>query len=66
MKPNSSIRFDFNIKYKFRIRFEFSIKPVSKETLSVQLYSRQGDEEISGQVYHQHQMPHIVNPMASV
>ena len=36
----------------FGTRFDFSIKPVLEKRLSIQLYSRQWDEEVSGQVYH--------------
>ena len=37
-----------------------------EKELSIQLYSRQQDEEVSGQVYHQHPMLHILNLMTSV
>ena len=50
----------------FRIRFDFSIKPVLEKRLSIELYFRQWDEEVSGQVYHQHPMLHTVSLMASV
>ena len=66
VKPNFRIRFDFSMQHNFRIRFDFSIKPVLEKRLSIQLYCRQWDEEVSGQVYHQHPMLHIVNLMASV
>ena len=66
VKPNFRIRFDFSIKLNFRIRFDFSMKPALEKRLSIQLYSRQWAEEVSGQVYHQHTMLHIVNLMASV
>ena len=73
MKPNFRIRFDISMKStcNFKIRFDFgfkpnfSIKPVLKRD-SIQLYSRQQDEEVFGQVYHQHPMLHTVNIMASV
>ena len=51
MKPNFRIRFDFSMQPNFRIRFDFSIKPVLEKRLSSQLYSRQWDEEVSGQVF---------------
>ena len=66
MKPNFRIGFDFSMNPNFSIRFDFSIKPVLEKRLSIQLYSRQWDEEVSGQVYHQHPVLHIVNLMASV
>ena len=66
MQPNFRTRLDCSIKPNFRIRFDFSIKPVLEKRLSIQLHSRQWDEEVSGQVYHQHPMLHIVNLMASV
>ena len=47
-------------KPNFRIRFHFSIKPVLEKRLSIQLYSGQWDEEVCGQVYHQHPMLHIL------
>ena len=66
MKPKFSIRFDFSIKPNFRIWFDFSTKAVLEKRLLIQLYSRQWDEEVSRQVYHQHPMLYIVNLMASV
>ena len=62
MKPNFRIRFDFSMKSNFRIRFDFSIKSVLEKRLSIQLYSRWSDEEVSGQVHHEHP----VNLMALV
>ena len=40
--------------------------PALEKRLSIQLYSRQWDEEVSGQVYHQYPMLHIVNLMGPV
>ena len=45
MKPYFRIRFDFSMQPTFRIRYDFSIKPVLEKRLSIQLYSRQRDEE---------------------
>ena len=47
-------------------KFSFSNKPVLEKGLSIQLYSRQWDEEVSDQIYHQHPVLHIVILMASV
>ena len=52
LKTNFRIRIDFSIKPNFRIRFDFSTKPILEKRLSIELYSRQWDEEASGQVYH--------------
>ena len=60
MKPKLRIRFNF------RLKTNFSITPVLEKRLSIQLYSRQSDEEVSGQVYHQHRGLNIVNLMPSV